>query len=77
MAEVTEAKIGLEIDSKSEQLMKEFLAHRDAYIAKHGGTSDERRLFESWAIQKIAGLHCLVLRLADQIACLEAKRKTQ
>ena len=77
MDEKIEARIEMEMTAKSEELMKEFVAHRDAFIAKHPDKADERRIFEGWALQKIAGLHCSVLQHAKQIARLESERRTQ
>jgi hypothetical protein len=58
------------VDAKSEELMAEFFAYRDEIQAENPHDpklSNERLLFESWSIQKIAGLHCVVQDLVKQV----------
>jgi hypothetical protein len=58
------------VDAKSEELMAEFYAHRDAMKAENPDDpklTNDRILFEGWAIQKIAGLHCVVLDLVKAV----------
>jgi hypothetical protein len=57
------------VDAKSKELIAEFRAYRDKIVAENPDEpelTNERTIFESWAIQKIAGLHCLVLDLVKQ-----------
>jgi len=47
--------------------MKEFFNHVRKYQATHAGDHDPRKIFEAWAIQKIAALQYTVLQLGDAI----------
>jgi hypothetical protein len=66
------------VDAKTEELMAEFFAHRDEMKAENPDDpklTNDRILFEGWAIQKIAGLHCVVLDLVRQVDELKQKRQ--
>ena len=51
------------IDTRSQTLMHQFWEHVREVNAEYPG-SDERKIFEAWAIQKIASLQLETLRLA-------------
>jgi hypothetical protein len=77
MKELTDAEIAQNVEAKSNELMAEFYRHRDEIMAE---TPDDpklnhRNIFESWAIQKIAGLQCVVLDLVRQVDELRQKRQ--
>jgi len=77
MKEPTPAEIARNVDAKSNELMAEFYRHRDEIMAESPDDPklNHRNIFESWAIQKIAGLHCVVLDLVRQVDELKGKRK--
>jgi hypothetical protein len=61
---------GQRVDAKSAELMAEFFAFRDAIIAENPNDphqSNPRIIFESWAIQKIAGLQVVVMDLIREL----------
>jgi hypothetical protein len=59
---------GKRVDAKSNELMAEFFAYRDASIAEDPNDPlDPRMIFESWAIQKIAGLQVVVMDLVREL----------
>jgi hypothetical protein len=65
------------VDEKSEELMAEFFAYRDEIMAENPDDpklTNERILFESWAIQKIAGLHCVVMDLVREVYRTKKRR---
>jgi hypothetical protein len=66
--------IAEKVQDKSSELIEEFRKHRDEFITANPTMTDERKIFEGWAIQKIAGLHCLVLDLVDKVGKLESRR---
>lgn len=45
-----------EIDAKTTELMREFFDHVRDYREQYPGDHDPRKIYESWAIQKIAAL---------------------
>lgn len=56
-----------EVERRSHTLMQEFRAHYEAYVCQHpehAARSDE--IYQSWAIQKIAGLQLCVEALASK-----------
>jgi hypothetical protein len=63
-------KAGERVDAKSNELMAEFFAFRDSIIAEDPNDpqqSNPRIIFESWAIQKIAGLQLVVMDLVREL----------
>ena len=60
-----------EIDAKTEELIHEFFDHVRDVGQEYLGDHDPRKIFESWAIQKIAALQYTVLHLADAVAELQ------
>jgi hypothetical protein len=64
-------------EAKSNELMAEFYRHRDEIMAESPDDPklNHRNIFESWAIQKIAGLQCVVLDLVRQVDELKQKRQ--
>ena len=77
MKQRTPARAGREIDAKSNELMKEFFNHVRKYQATHAGDHDPRKIFEAWAIQKIAALQYTVLQLGEAINELAAQIQRQ
>jgi hypothetical protein len=73
-----------EIDARSEKLQAEFLEHaaefRERLKAERAdllganGRLNKSRVFEGWAIQKIAGLQLLVLNLVSRVQELGRER---
>jgi hypothetical protein len=59
-----------EIEAKTQELMQEFLNHARECQAMHLEDLDPRKIFEAWAIQKIAALQYTVLHLADKLNAL-------
>ena len=55
-----------EVDAKSEELIQEFLQHCAEVQAKNPALTDQRKIFEGWVIQKIAGLQVTVLKIMEQ-----------
>jgi hypothetical protein len=54
-----EATIGAAVDARAEELTAELRAYTAECIDKVKG-SDKRNVFESWVIQKLAGLQLIV-----------------
>ncbi len=53
--------------ARSHALMLEFLAHKEEFTAVHPEhVGEDQKVFEAWAIQKIAGLQLSVEHLAEQ-----------
>ena len=61
-----------EIDAKTHELMHEFLEHVQEVRRQPPGDQDARKIFEAWAIQKIAALQYTVLQLGAALAELHA-----
>jgi len=58
--------------------MEDFYRFRDGIVTENPDDpklSNHRIIFESWAIQKIAGLQCVVLDLVRQVDELRQKRQ--
>lgn len=65
-----------DIDARSEELMKEFSQHKDEVYSEirstdpellnPDGSLDERRIFEGWCIQKLAGVQVILEHLNRQ-----------
>ena len=62
-----------EIEAKTNELMQAFFKHVREFQAAYPGDHDLRKIFEAWAIQKIAGLQYTVLHLGDKINELAAR----
>ena len=77
MKELTPEEIAQNVEVKSSELMGEFFRYRDEIMAESPDDpkSDHRNIFESWAIQKISGLQCVVLDLVRQVDELKGKRQ--
>lgn len=78
-------KMKAEIDTRSNELIDEFRKHaaqaadeikrhHPELVEREGGI-DERRIFEGWAIQKLASLQLLVIDLSGRVAALEANQR--
>ena len=70
MKEPTLPGVAERVDAKSYELMNEFHAYRDEITAENPDDpklTNERILFESWVLQKIAGLHCVVQDLVKEV----------
>ena len=66
-----------EIDAKTHELMHEFLEHVQEVRRQPPGDQDARKIFEAWAIQKIAALQYTVLQLGAALAELHASVCTE
>jgi len=66
-----------EIDAKSQELMREFLEHVRRFQAEYPGDHDPRKIFESWAIQKIAALQYTALQLTAELVDLRKQIRTK
>jgi hypothetical protein len=78
MKELTPEEIAQNVEAKSNELMGDFFRYRDeikSEKAEDPQLSNQQTIFESWAIQKIAGLQCVVLDLVRQVDELKGKRK--
>jgi hypothetical protein len=62
-----------EIDAKAQELMREFFDHVREVRQKFPEALDPRKIFEGWAIQKIAGLQYTVLHLGAAVAELQER----
>ena len=62
-----------EIDAKTQELICEFMDHVRCFQAEYPGDHDPRKIFESWAIQKIAALQYTVLQLGAVLIDLQKK----
>lgn len=60
-----------EIDANTQELIQEFFEHVHDVRQEYPGDHDPRKIFESWAIQKVAALQYTVLHLADAVAELQ------
>lgn len=73
------------INERSNELIEEFHKHLDEFHSKleakrpelfeRGESATARTVFESWAIQKIAGLQLLVLQLIERVEQLENRTR--
>ncbi|HXC98170.1 MAG TPA: hypothetical protein VN048_02430 [Verrucomicrobiae bacterium] len=75
MSNIITLPIGPRIDAISERLQDELEAHANECRSHNPKLTDDRIIFEGWAIQKIAGLHFLVLELVQRVGELEARKK--
>ena len=66
-----------EINAKTEDLIREFMEHVRQVHAEYPEEHDRRKIFESWAIQKIAALQYTVLQLADELIELREHLRTK
>jgi hypothetical protein len=64
-----------EIDAKTHELMREFFEHVEEVRQQLPGEPDTRKIFEAWAIQKIAALQYTVLQLGAALAELQASAR--
>ena len=74
MKVLTPPGIAERVDIKSHELIAEFRSYRDQIIAENPDDpqlADERAIFESWALQKIAGLHCVI---EDLVKAMHGKK---
>ncbi len=62
-----------QIDAKTRGLMLEFFDHVREVQKLPPRKHDPRKIFEGWAIQKIAALQFTVLQLGDQLDRLERR----
>ena len=69
-----EEDIIAEIDAKSNELIDEFQEHVREVQEQHPDFTDTGRMYEGWAIQKIAGLQIMVMNLVERVAELEKSR---
>ena len=59
-----------QIDARVQELIREFMEHVSSFQAESPGNHDPRKIFESWAIQKIAALQYSVLQLTTELVNL-------
>ena len=63
-----------QVDERAEKLIRELKAHAEEYLTYYPEHGDKRReIFESWVIQKIAGLQLCIQHLARQTRKIENK----
>ena len=67
----TDEEAGRQVDSQSNELIAEFRSHCEEVQKQRPEHTDNRIIFEGWAIQKIAGLQLSVFQLAERIHELE------
>ena len=65
-------RIANEVDRKSEELFKEFDDHYNGVLKAHPEMNDRHEVFLCWAVQKIAGMHCLLIKQSEDIERLKA-----
>ncbi len=72
MATSDEIKNGTDkVDEKAQELITEFHAHYEEYIKLRPDDSDRKdEIFQSWVIQKIAGIQISILELVERINSL-------
>jgi hypothetical protein len=59
------------VDEKTQELIMEFHAHYEEYIKLRLGDSNRKdEIFQSWVIQKIAGIQISILELVDRVNSL-------
>jgi hypothetical protein len=68
---ITDGEAGRQVDSQSRELIAEFRSHCEEVQKQYPEHGDTRVIFESWAIQKIAGLQLSVFQLNERIPELE------
>lgn len=77
MKEPTPEPAASEIDAKTNELMREFFEHVEEVRQQLPGEPDPRKIFEAWAIQKIAALQYTVLQLGAAIAELQTSEQAE
>lgn len=78
MKELTPKEIAQDVDAKTNELMAEFHRYRDGIAAQTPNPpklTNHGTIFEGWAIQKIAGLQCVVLKLVQEVEGLRQNRQ--
>jgi vacuolar-type H+-ATPase subunit D/Vma8 len=75
MATSNEIKNGInKLDEKTHELIMEFHSHYEEYIKLKPEDKDRKdEIFQSWVIQKIAGIHISILELAESLNTLIKK----
>ncbi len=64
-------KVGAQVDQASQELMLEYQSHLQRFIQEHPEHADRKdEVFQSWAIQKLAGIQLSILQLAESINSL-------
>ena len=59
---------GEEVDAKSDDLMKEFFEHMQAFLALHPEYEERRdEIFQAWVIQKLAGIQLSIMEIANRL----------
>jgi hypothetical protein len=64
-----------ELNKRSDELGQHFRDFAKECQQEHPEMTDRNLLFESWAIQRIAGLEHLALRLVERVSALEEGRR--
>ncbi len=75
MKDLMRENIGEQVDAISKKLLDEFLQHADECQRANSEMTDRHTIFEAWAIQKVAGLQGLVLKLSQHVYELERNKK--
>jgi hypothetical protein len=60
-----------EIDARSKELMKEYFQHCSDAQSNNPDFTDRRKPFESWALQKTAGLQVVAVQITERLEKLE------
>jgi len=79
MKQQASPEVAKQQDARSQELIEEFNVYRDEIIAENPDDpklSNPRIIFESWALQKIAGLQCALQDLAKEVH-KKGKRKSR
>lgn len=77
MNEPTPEPAATEIDAKAQELIQEFMEHLRRLQAQYPQDHDPRKVFEGWAIQKMAALQYTVLQLTDELVHLREQIRTK
>lgn len=63
----TKDEIAKEVDDLSNNLIDEFFSHYKEVCDLQKIDLDQRKVFEGWIIQKIAGLQLMIYRFNDEL----------
>ena len=56
------------VDFKAMELIEEFQSHYENYIQEHPEDADRKsEIFQSWIIQKIAGIQLSIIEIANNV----------
>ena len=64
------------VDKKSEELIREFQSHYEAFVRAHPEHTGQRdEIFQGWVIQKIAGIQVSIYEIAESLNRLAGIKK--